>query len=577
MAQSRSLIRGAAIGVVGGVLVFAAALLIGFVSSGSRPVFLVGAIAGVVFALIPNGDRRFEAAGALVIGVGGVVSGLITGWGWLEYSAVLGSLLAVGWLFTGERLPNDHWAWFRWGGVLLLLLVYLLLPQVIDGGTLGHDEAAYAVKAKSWLEGTPETGWAPHRATGMSVYGYLVLAAGGAEPGLRMIGLVSVLGLAAGVWALGRRMANPRVGALAALAVVAGPSMLRRATEYLSDIPAAALLVLCMVVVWREFGDRARPTYRLLWLLPLAWIAFYLRYQSILSFALIAFVVLVLWWRKIRERPGPVLAVALVGLLGLIPHAVEAMQLTGKPWGILTFTGEIAERAYIGEGIFDYLSLLIWPLAGFIGPIAVVAALGGVVAYWRDSLMRERFLFLLIPAVLQVLALGLLSHGEARFVFFPLALVVIAGVMAADRWISEGRTAVAPVAWGLAILLIGSMGLSAGTVRRAVENRALVNLPMELAAIEVRSQAGSETCGVLTTFTPQVTYYSECSSLPYLAGEDPGTAVALLEGPKRFMVLVEGGRRQPEGDDLAGLVALTAGPPVTIPGALDSYVYLFAD
>jgi hypothetical protein len=154
----------------------------------------------------------------------------------------------------------------------------------------------------------------------------------------------------------------------------------------------------------------------------------------------------------------------------------------------------------------------------------------------------------------------------------------VAGVTAIDRWVSEANPRITtPIAWGLAILLVGSLGISAGYVRRAIENRARVNLPMQLAAEEVRSQAGSSTCGVLTTFIPQVTYYSECASLPFVAGEEPQTAVALLEGPRRFMVLVENGRRQPEGQDLAGLIALTEGAPVIIPGALDAYVYAFAD
>jgi hypothetical protein len=354
--------------------------------------------------------------------------------------------------------------------------------------------------------------------------------------------------------------------------------MLRRATEYLSDIPAAALLVWCMVIVWREFGIRDRPSYRLLWLLPLAWTAFYLRYQSILSLALIALVVLMLWWRKVRERPGPVLAASLIGIIGLIPHVIHALDLTGKPWGILTFTGGIAERAYVGQGLVDYVSLMVWPLAGFVGPIAAVAAFGGLAFAWRSPLIRERFLFLLVPAVLQVVALGLLSHGEPRFVFFPLALVVVAGVMAIDRWVSEGNQRVTtPTAWGLAILLIGSLGISAGYVRRSVENRARLNLPIQLAAHEVRFQAGSATCGVLTTVTPQTTYYSECASRPFVEAETPQTSVALLEGPERFMVLLENGRRQPEGGDLAGLIALTEGTPVIIPGAFDAYVYTFVD
>ena len=577
MAKVRSLIRGAAIGGVASVVVLTAALLLGLASSGSRLVFLMGAVAGGVFALIPRGDARYEGAGASLVAFGAVTSGLVSGWGWLEFAGVLGSGLALTWLVAGEWTPGSHWAWFRWAGVILPLLIFILLPLVMDGGTLGHDEAAYAVKANAWLEGTPDTGWTAHRGIGMSFYGYLVLAVEGKEPGLRMIGLGGLLALAAGVWWLGRDMAGPKVGAVAAIAIVAGPSILRRSTEYLSDVPAAALLMVCMVIVWGEFGRRDLPTLRLLWLLPFAWIAFYLRYQSILSLGLIGLTVFLLWWPKVRERPAPLLITAFIGIIGLIPHFAHAVALTGTPLGILTYTGGIAERAYVGQGLVDYARQLQWDLAGLVGPLAMVAALIGLAVTWRIVSIRRQYLFLLIPASLQVIALGLLSHGEPRFVFFPLALIFVAGAIAVVTWVSDGNVRIAvPVAWALAVLLLGSLALSAGLVRRSVDNRARVNLPVEAAAIEVRSQAGASTCGVLTSYTPQITFYSECASGVFRRELEPEAAVDLLQGDEDFMVLIEGGKRQPEGADLASLIELTVGPPTLIDGARGAAVYRFA-
>ena len=166
----------------------------------------------------------------------------------------------------------------------------------------------------------------------MSVYGYLVLRRGRSEPGLRMIGLVGVLGLAAGVWALGRNPRQSEGRRFGRSAVVAGPSMLRRAPS----ISVTSLQRFARVVR----GDRMAgvresrpPSYRLLWVVPLALTAFYLRYQSILSLALIGVVVLGLWWPKVRHRPGPVVAVVLIGIIGLIPHLIEAVDLTGKTMG----------------------------------------------------------------------------------------------------------------------------------------------------------------------------------------------------------------------------------------------------
>jgi hypothetical protein len=574
----RSLIRGAAIGVVAALLILAAATVLGLVVPGSRLVFLVGVIAGVLFGLIPKGKARVESMGAAGVGVMAIVAGLATGWGWLELASIAGSVAAVIWILSGQPAPAGKWAWLRWGGVVLPVVAFVILPLTLDGGTLGHDEAAYAVKAKSWLEGTPDTGWLRHRATGMSVYGYAVLSMGGAEGGLRLIGIAGLLAMVSGVWALGYRMANLRVAGIAAIALVAGPELLRRSTEYLSDVPAAALLVWGMVIVWREFAQRDFPTYRLLWFAPLALAAFYLRYQTILSLGLIALVTVILWWPKIRSRPGPVLAMVGLGVLGLIPHALEAIGFEGTPWAIIAYTSGIAERAYVGEGLLDYAYLMAWPMAGFVGPVAAIASVGGAISTWRDKLARERYMFLLIPAVFQVVALGLLSHGEARFVFFPLALIMVSGAISIDTWLDVGRQSWrSAAAIGMGLLVVASFTASTITVRGNVDHRARVNESIQYAAVAARSMSGEESCGVMTTSTPQVTYYSECSSQIFRPGLDPEQAVDGLVGEHKYMILVEGGLRQPTEGELAALVDLTDRDPVLIEGSRAAAVYTFLD
>ncbi len=579
MSKGIALGRGAAIACVAGALCFGLALLGDLAHTESGVVFFIGAMAGAVVGLTTRSDARFEALGVLLVGVLAVVAGVGTGFGWLELSILAGSALATVWVLSDEWRPSNPWRWFRWGGVVLVVLVLVLLPLILDGGTLGHDESAYGVKARQWLEGTPGSGWAPHRGTGMSAYGYLVLALGGEEAGLRLLGLGGALALAAGSWALGRHMANPRVGAIASIGVIAGPAVLRRSTEYLSDVPAAALLVFCMVIVWREFNDREAPTYGLFWVLPLALGAFYLRYQSALSLALIAMVVLLLWWPKIRQRPGPVGWMVVLGLLGLVPHIVQSIDLTGSPWGILLNTSSGAVRAYVGEGLGDYAGQIGWHLGGYVGPIALVAAVVGVITTWRSPETRRRYLFLLVPALVQVLALGLISHGEPRFIFFPLALVVVAGAMAIDIWISE-RTTTWPcaLAWAACVLLVGSLALSAAGGRESVDSRSASNEPVELASLEVMDRAGGQSCGVLTSYTPQVTFYSRCASAIFEIGPGPEEHFDRLGGEIRFMVLIENGKRQPIGSELQGFVDLTSGSPVVVEGTRhDGMIYTFEE
>jgi len=55
--------------------------------------------------------------------------------------------------------------------ILFFVVTIALVRAIIEGGALGHDESAYALKARSWLIGTPDTGWQLHRAPALSILG----------------------------------------------------------------------------------------------------------------------------------------------------------------------------------------------------------------------------------------------------------------------------------------------------------------------------------------------------------------------------------------------------------------------
>jgi hypothetical protein len=405
----------------------------------------------------------------------------------------------------------------------------------------------------------------------MSAYGYLVFAAGGDEASLRLLGLAAIVGFAIATWMLGSRIGGSWVGPLSAIALVSSPALLRRSTEYLSDVPSASLLVACMVVVWKEFSGREAPGYRLMWLLPFAWAAFYIRYQAMLSFALIAVAVGVLFRDKVKLAWRPILATAGVGFVGLVPHFVFASAETGSPLGILLFTADVAGREFYGEGLIDYSLLMGWPLAAFVGPFAVVLFIWWLVADWGDLGERTKCLFLMIPAAGQVLVLGMLSHGEARFVFFPLALTLIGGIIGVRTLMRRWRPSVArAVGFGLVILLLGSLAMSAAYVRRSVENRAVGTAPIVTAAEQMRDSSGEESCGVMTSYLPQITFYSACETQSFRTHLEPEDALARVRGEHRFMLLVGGGKGQPSGDHLDALLALTTGELSRIDGERNS-------
>ena len=216
------------------------------------------------------------------------------------------------------------------------------------------------------------------------------------------------------------------------------------------------------------------------------------------------------------------------------------------------------------------------PLAGFVGPVATVLVFLWLVRSWSERFQRTKALFLVIPAAGQVLALGILSHGESRFVFFPLALTVVGGVTGfvhlRARW---RRTTVAAASLGLIILLLGSLALSVASVRRSIETRAFATEPVELAAATV-SLLSVNSCGVMTSYLPQITYYSECFTGPFRLHLNPSDALARVSGESKYMVLIEDGKGQPLDNDLDELVALTTGDAIEIHGERDSAdLYIF--
>jgi len=255
----------------------------------------------------------------------------------------------------------------------------------------------------------------------------------------------------------------------------------------------------------------------------------------------------------------------------LLPHFVFAISETGRPLGIITYTAELVDQEFFAQGLVDYAGLLAGPLAAYVGPAALVLFLWWTLRAWGVLSERLKAMFLLIPAVGQVLILGVLSHGESRFIFFPLALVFVGGVTGllwlSSRWRPQIKNA---VSLGLVFVLAGSLVISVAQVRRSVLNRELVTEPVVLSADTLRDMSGDDECGVMTSYLPQITYYSACFTQQFTPSLGPEESLERLEGDDRYMLLIEDGKRQPTGEDLTGLLALTSEGPIDVEGERES-------
>ena len=446
------------------------------------------------------------------------------------------------------------------GAIVALLAIGLAI--VVPDGPFGHDESVYALKARSWTAGTPDTGWAIFRPLGLSWLGVGVLAVSESEVAFRAVAVGLAVATIATMFVAGRLLFDRPTAILGTLVFMSTASFLRRATEFLNDVVSAGLLLAAMVAIWYHF-ERKPNAWWIVLAAPFAAAAYYFRYGSALPLGIIAVVSTVVWHRRLIEAWRPILATALALGVLLVPHFVLAMDATGSPFGIFT-TARVAVGGG-GGGLVDYLGWLPSRLAGPIG--ASLLALSAVYAALLGWRVRERpdlapetrtVMFTVATAVIVTIALGSFTHGEPRFVFLPLMLAVLTGARAVSGAWHLLRPRAATVAAGLAaVVLIAGFGTGvwhmAGGLGDVTESRRILVDSSEA----IRADAPVGPCAIQSSYVPQLTWYSECAT--YLFSQPlPAT-------PSNYLVVFANGKRQPTGTGLDEVIATTDGSPfVTI-------------
>ena len=444
---------------------------------------------------------------------------------------------------------------------LLLLCVAVVASVVWVSASpllLGHDESVYAVLARHWQAGTPDTGVADHRAPLLSALGVPLLALGGGEQALRMWGLVALIASGVAVWWLARTLGGPAAGLIAATVFMLAPTVLEAGTLYLTDLPAAGVLLALAGLLWSQFGVHERPNGWLLLAAPLAWAAYEFRYGSALIVVLLFLTVGVMFWPTVRAHArlvGVTLAV-LVALL--IPHLVNSTLDVGTPWGRLLYLSRLVRPEYPAQGLLEYLRWFPRDLAGVLAAaLMAVGLIGGlvVVLRGRGASRRERYerrgvIFVAVPALAHVVMIGVASPAEPRFVFFSIGLLCAAGAVVVARVLHGIAARSQPLAWVALIAFALVMGMHTALLTRSeARSRDLRDEVLLTSANALRQDAGFN-CSVLTSYSPQVTWYSGCAS--YSFGSPPVADRQQYLTDDAWLLLFEPGKRQPEGALLEG-------------------------
>ncbi|MEU5025646.1 glycosyltransferase family 39 protein [Streptomyces milbemycinicus] len=424
---------------------------------------------------------------------------------------------------------------------------------------IGHEEAVYGNKARSWLDGTPDAGWGTYRPVGLPALGRIALAVHDDVGALRVVALLLTLFTLTATYLVAARLTTPRRAVVATLLLLSGLGFLRRVPLFLNDIGATGLLV---IVVYLLVRAQEKPGSRALLVLPLpALAAFYLRYGVVGTLAAIAAAAVLAYGPRAWLAQGRRLALS-AGLLlaGLIPHFIYATEVTGSPLGLIFSATEHAGRAYVGDGLAYYLAVFPYRLAGDLGGVVMAAGLWGLGAAIRRRRRQQphdrRRVFLGMSAVLTFIVLGVATDGEPRFVYLPVVLLTVLGVQtlaeSAGRWSQTVLTAIA--------------ALAAVTVPATAQYVAHDAMPgptaQRVSTLAVARQLASDRpCLLVTGYEPDLGWYSGCDAVTF--GQYRRMAPA--SGVEVSLILFERGRLQPGPASLRRLIGGLATTTRTIP------------
>ena len=457
--------------------------------------------------------------------------------------------------------------------IVVLAYAATVVGVISIGSSLHWDEAVYAVRARSWVD--PDavlSGWSHIRPPLLPLIAGLPVAAGGEEGQLRSIGLISGVGLLLAAWWLGRMLVGPIAGVLAAAVLAGSPTLIKESATLLTDVPAAALMLVATALLWWSLEERPQPGRALALAAAVAALAFLMRYGSVVVLAPMAAVVLVLWWPRLwAHRAASLRAVAIIAALAA-GHVAWSMIQTGAPLGILVDAQNVVSGDARDVPSRDYRGYVSFALAGSVGETAMRLGIESLAAAafaaalwprWRRELRGA--LFLLVPALAQIyLVTRGVGHAEPRFFIYSTACLVIAGVALVAAVL---RVLPAIVRWA-AVAVIGFLLATAAPAaiadaRERTEDIARYYQRFEVAARAIAAESGPD-CGIVGGGDPVLAWYSGCQTDRLRIGEGlrPGDN---LDANERWAVIFgDPARLDPSDPIVTAIEDVAQGPPMRI-------------
>jgi 4-amino-4-deoxy-L-arabinose transferase-like glycosyltransferase len=457
--------------------------------------------------------------------------------------------------------------WWEIAGLVAAVVSFLILALILikQGVPLGHDEAVYSARARELLHGDPASSWwRPYRAPGLPALLTMAWIGNGTEPYLRLVVALTGGLLIVATWYMGRIMIGRSTALFAAFGLAMTPVILTSSTQVWPDVPGAAFGMLALAVYARALLTERFGWWAVLAVPALTAAATTIRYGAPIPLA-VGLIGLTLWGGRQARRHVRRIAATAAGVAATVVVLLMTPVLTGSQ------TPFAADRALtstipLTQGFTDF-----WHLHDFLlaGPV-VIGFLGIAAGMGRASTSRTQSARILWPLGIGAATFATLAasiHGEPRYLapVYPwFWLAAGAGIALVARSLPRTLMMGSALAVFLVVFALG-VPLSNG------QNQ--FNEGFTVIKEAASSLDTGQPCGVFTSYTPQVEWYSGCEAVAFNRKEAVTGSPEFPEG-RRYLFVVEEGKRQPSDEILEDYEEAATGPARTfgIPGVRRRYV-----
>jgi 4-amino-4-deoxy-L-arabinose transferase-like glycosyltransferase len=462
--------------------------------------------------------------------------------------------------------------WFILISIIALFLVQTLLI-LKQGAPLGHDEAVYALRSRDLTSGIDPAPfyWAAYRAPGLPIALSPLYFVRATEPYLRSV--VSAFGvlLVVTTWWTGRSMFGRRAALIAAAGIAISPVVIGTSTQVWPDVPGAALGMLVLSFYAWTLSTGTVTRYAVVVIPVVTGLATLTRFGAPLPIA-VGLIVLSLWRWRVAVKHWKVLSVtavvttAVVVAILMVPGVAAWLQGSEPkaaiaPLSAIRLLQQKSDFPWT-KGFVDYWNLRMTVIGGAVVGLAIATGLlAGLLGTVKRRISVGAFAATVILVILTAGLIGITLHGEPRYLApaYPWLWIAAGSGLGflASSW--DRTTGFAIGAFILMVVVVTGVPSS----RAQSEFNLAKFQEIKMTGTRIEKLSDDFACSVLTSYAPQIGWYSKCAILTFDLASVRVTHQTLPSGD-RYMVLVLHGKRQPQGDLLASYLLETSGLLFTV-------------